>query len=219
MKIYDENTLEEIKDPDLNYGYLYDGYYVIGKKAEVMPGTITDSNPNGLRKYVDITEPCKYYHKYQDKTKETALPRKLNEISTACNNAISSGTDVQLSTGEKKHFSYTIEDQSNISEMFNAVIMGATSYPYHADSETCEMYSSQDIVTVYATLSALKTMQTTYHNMLKQYILTLEDSADIESVFYGQQLTGEYLEKYNELVNAANEQMQIVLSKATQYTN
>lgn len=218
MNIYDANTGELLESPDLEAGYLVEGERVTGYKLEVMDGTITEERPEGLRQEVPVTEACKYYYVYTDEEKKQIKSKKLQDLSNSCNDAINNGADVQLYGGVTKHFSYTIEDQSNISEMFNAVIMGATAYPYHANSEFCEMYSAQDIVTIYATLSSLKTAQTTYHNMLKQYVMTLNSVPSIQEVTYGQELTGEYLEKYNELVEAANEQMQIVLSKAAQYT-
>lgn len=70
MKVYDEITLEEITEPDLETGRVYDGYRVTGRteeRMEVMEGTVTDERPDGLRRLVpatDITEPCRYYHKY-----------------------------------------------------------------------------------------------------------------------------------------------------------
>lgn len=72
MKIYDEITHEEIQSPDLSAGYVYDGLFVTGyteARYEVMPGTVTDTRPDGLRRLAPaepITEPCRYYHKYTD---------------------------------------------------------------------------------------------------------------------------------------------------------
>lgn len=72
MKIYDEITREEIKNPDLKAGYLYDGVIVVGhepERIEVMEDTITPTRPQGLRQRIpahDITEPCQWYHKYTD---------------------------------------------------------------------------------------------------------------------------------------------------------
>ena len=72
MKIYDETTREEITNPDLSAGYLYDGVIVTGQTEEliqVMEGTVTDDRPEGLRRLVparDITEPCQWYHTYTE---------------------------------------------------------------------------------------------------------------------------------------------------------
>ena len=147
---------------------------------------------------------------------EMARDEKLIQLSDACNIAIDTGTQVQLSDGSIEPFTYNLMDQSNVSEMFNAVLLGATEYPYHANDDDCRMYSAQDIVAIYATLSAFKTGQTTYHNQLKQYVKTLTTQEEIEAVAYGQELTGEYLNKYNELMAQAEVQLDNVLSKVGQ---
>lgn len=135
------------------------------------------------------------------------------ELSNICNQLIYDGMDITLSDSSAKHFTYTLQDQANISEMFTAVMAGATQYPYHADDEGCEIYSAQDIITIYSTLSGMKTAQITYQNQLKQYVKSLESVEDIQAVTYGQELTGQYLETYNTLVNEAKSQLQVILSK------
>lgn len=140
--------------------------------------------------------------------------KKLAEISEVCQTKINEGADVELTTGTK-HFTYTLVDQANASEMFTALAGGATEFPYHADGESCEIYNSQDIITIYSTLSMLKTSQITYQNQLKQYVKSLDTVEDVQAVIYGQELTGEYLESYNILMASAQSQMAIVLSKFT----
>lgn len=147
---------------------------------------------------------------------ETVKEAKIEELSMACNAIINAGTQVQLSDGNTESFTYGLVDQSNVSEMFNAVLLGATEYPYHANDDDCRMYSAQDIVAIYATLSAFKTGQTTYHNQLKRYTKTLTTQEEIEAVAYGQELTGEYLDKYNELMAQAKVQLDNVLAKVGQ---
>lgn len=219
MNIYDELTLEQIFDPDLKKGYLYDGQIKTGTEPEkrvVMEGTISERNPEGLEKIVpakDIYEDCQYYHKYTEEEKETYLNKKLSSLSDSCNKQITNGAEITLSDKSKKTFSYSIEDQANVSEMFNAIVMGATSYPYHANGEGCKMYSAEDIVKIYSTLTTLKTSQVTYYNQLREYIKTLEFVPEIQAVIYGQELTGTYLETYNELMQNAAIEMQKVLSK------
>lgn len=181
------------------------------------PLSVNANNPiPGLKTAIFISQKdwdeavLREYEKFQ---LEYNLPLKLEEISRSCRETINNGAQVQLSDGTSKQFSYALEDQSNISEMFTAIMVGATSYPYHADGEDCVIYSAQDIITIYSTLTALKTVQTTYHNQLKKYVESLGDAQEIASVKYGQELTGEYLERYNELVNVANQQMEIILGK------
>ena len=70
MNVYDEITREQIENPDLEAGRLYDGVIVVGheeERIEVMEGTVTDARPDGLRRRIpahDITEPCQWYHAY-----------------------------------------------------------------------------------------------------------------------------------------------------------
>lgn len=224
LKIYDEITLEQIFEPDLEKGYLYDGQIKTGTEPEkriIMEGTITERNPEGLKKVIppkDIYEDCQYYHKYTEEEKETYLNEKLSSLSNSCNEQITNGAEITLSDKSVKTFSYSIEDQANVSEMFNAIIMGATSYPYHANGEGCKMYSAEDVVIIYSTLTTLKTSQVTYYNQLREYTKTLEFVPDIQAVIYGQELTGTYLETYNELIQNAAIEMQKVLSKISSAT-
>lgn len=224
MKKYDEISHEEILNPDLSNGYLYSGTIVTGKteaRYEVMEGTVTEERSDGLRKYIpseNIVEKCKYYHEYSEEEKEEIKNQKVAELSYACNQAITNGANIKLSDGSEKHFTYSIEDQANISEMFNAVILGATSYPYHANSDDCMMYSSEDIVSIYSTLSALKTSQTTYFNQLRKYVKTLTDLGEVKKVEYGQALTGEYLLTYSSIMQNAKAQMEAILSNVSKYS-
>lgn len=72
MKIYREGTTEELQQPDLSAGFVYDGQRVTGRTEEhleVMEGTVTEDRPGGLRRLVpaqDITEACQYYHPYTE---------------------------------------------------------------------------------------------------------------------------------------------------------
>lgn len=98
MKIYDEITREEILDPDLAAGYVYDGFIVTGRtedRIEVMEGTVTEDRPDGLRRLIpaqDITEPCQWYHTYteeelaqqaQDRTTEERLAALEEQLAAA----------------------------------------------------------------------------------------------------------------------------------------
>lgn len=70
MKIYDEITNEELTSPDLSAGYLYPARRVaehVPKSREVMQGTVTEENPQGLMRIIpayDVYEDCQYYHAY-----------------------------------------------------------------------------------------------------------------------------------------------------------
>lgn len=213
MKTYHEQTGELIENPDLEAGYTYPGHRYVGTERVILRGTVELYPPDGLGYDKSVYEDCLWYHEYTDEDKEAAVSDKLSELSLACNAAITTGAEIQLSDGSTAQFSYSLEDQSNVSEMFNAVLMGATSYPYHANGEGCRMYSAADITAIYATLSGLKTTQTTYYNQLRQYVQTLETVPEVNAVKYGDALTGEYLETYNTLIAQAQAEMQEIFAK------
>ena len=147
---------------------------------------------------------------------EVARAAKVAEISTACNAAIDAGTSVDLPSGTREAFTYTVADQANISEMFTACLAGATGYIYHANNSPCKTYPAADVVAIYGTLSMYKTGQLTYHNQLRQFVNSLTTAEDIQTVTYGQALIGEYMTQYNELMAEAQTQMDAVLAKISQ---
>lgn len=153
----------------------------------------------------------KYVATLPDPT-DGAKAAKIDEVSKCCEEEIHKGADVKLSNATK-HFSYKAEDQSNVSEMMMAVMGGATEYPYHADGEECQLYNAQDIVTIYSALSMYKTGHITYNNQLKQYINSLKNIDEVEAIQYGVPLTGEYLNKYSELMAQAEMQIKSVVNK------
>lgn len=143
----------------------------------------------------------------------TAKKRKCEELSEACGKAINDGGDVNFEDGTILHYAYNIEEQNNISEMILGIFAGITNFPYHASNEDCRLYTAKEIVTIYTVLSNLKISQITYQNQLKSYVNTLETVREIESVYYGQALTGVYLERYNNLMAEATVQMGKVISQ------
>lgn len=145
----------------------------------------------------------------------SARAAKETELSNACNAAIVSGLDIQLPCGTTEHFDYSERDQINMKEMFDAVLMGATMYPYQSEDGSCRTYTAEEIVNIYPALAGNKTAQLTYYHQLKDYIGILDTVEEIDAVTYGQPLTGEYLEHYNEMVAVAAEQMQTVVARIT----
>ena len=139
---------------------------------------------------------------------------KLDEIKQACEDYIYAGTNVTLPDNTVEHFTYTLADQSNISEMFTAIMAGATEYPYHADGEICKIYTKEQIVAIYGTLSLFKTEATTYHNSLKAQINAMTDADAILAIkFKETELTGEYLTNYTAMMASAQTQLNAILAK------
>lgn len=145
---------------------------------------------------------------------DSVKAEKIAEIKKDCEDYIYAGTDVTYTDSSVEHFTYTLADQSNISEMFTAILAGATEYPYHADGEICKIYSKEQIVTIYGTLSLFKTEATTYHNSLKAQINGMTDADAISAIKFKETvLTGEYLTNYTEMMTSAQTQLNAILSK------
>lgn len=139
---------------------------------------------------------------------------KISEIKQACEDYIYAGTDVTYEDGTVEHFTYNLADQSNISEMFTAIMAGATEFPYHADGEICKVYTKAQIVTIYGTLSLFKAEATTYHNSLKAQVSAMTDDDEINAVQYHvTPLTGDYLDNYNAMMTSAQTQLNVILAK------
>ena len=140
--------------------------------------------------------------------------KKIIEIKKDCEDYIYAGTSVTYSDGATEHFTYNLADQSNISEMFTAVMAGATEYPYHADGEICKIYTKEQIVAIYGTLSLFKTEATTYHNSLKAQVNAMTDIDAISAIkFKETELTGEYLTNYTAMMTSAQTQLNAILAK------
>ena len=144
----------------------------------------------------------------------SAKAKKISEIKQACESYIYAGTDVIMPDKSIEHFTYTLADQSNISEMFTAIMAGATEFPYHADGEICKIYTKEQIVAIYGTLSLFKTEATTYHNSLKAQINAMTDIDVISAIkFKETELTGEYLTNYTAMMASAQTQLNAILAK------
>lgn len=132
------------------------------------------------------------------------------QIGKKCTEAIEGGADVETESG-KKHFSYTLEDQSNIKDlMMTADLTGySLALPYHADGELCSTYSPSDILKIYMTLSSNKTYHTTYCNILNRMIEEAKDMATVKAVTYGMEITDE---RYTAVMKKINDSKDALLA-------
>ena len=140
----------------------------------------------------------------------SAKSSKIYEMSNACQKAIENGVDV-----EGKHYSYTLQDQSNMLNVMSMAKQSNMEVPYHADGESCSLYTYKQICTVYMAESINLTMQQTYFNQLKLYIQSLTDISDketVDAIYYGIPLTGQYLEEYNNIIAQSNAIMTAITS-------
>ena len=72
--------------------------------------------------------------------------------------------------------------------------------PYHADGEMCTLFSAVDFTLIANTAMSFILRQTTYCNHLMSYVKSLDNVSDVQAVVYGQELTGEFLENYNNII-------------------
>lgn len=133
----------------------------------------------------------------EDNALSFIMAAKLAEISNMCNAVIVAGVDIELGE-ESVHFNLSIEDQSNINNLFRVVELGGSEFPYQSDGGVCRVYSANEIVQIYIAAQTLITTQTTYHNELKQYVQSLDNAEAISSVEYGMTLPEPYLTEMNE---------------------
>lgn len=140
----------------------------------------------------------------------TLAEKKAAIVSQACQEVIYAGIDVELSTG-RKHFSLATHDQANIDSMFAAVTLGATEYPYHEDGGKCVMYPAQDIISLYVAYKSFVTQQTTYCNFLRVWINRESDLQVLGEIVYGSQLPDDLATEMQEVLEAANRQIQGII--------
>ena len=147
----------------------------------------------------------------EDNALSFIMAAKLAEISNMCNAVIVAGVDIELGE-ESVHFNLSIEDQSNINNLFRVVELGGSEFPYQSDGGVCRVYSANEIVQIYIAAQTLITTQTTYHNELKQYVQSLDNAEAISSVEYGMTIPEPYLTEMNEKLAVAQQQMQAILT-------
>lgn len=151
----------------------------------------------------------------EDNALYVVMPAKLSEISNACNAVIVNGVDIKFGE-ENVHFNLSIEDQSNINNLFRVVELGGTEFPYQADGGVCRIYTAAEIAAIYIAAQTLITTQTTYHNELKQYVQTLTSAEEVSAIQYGMTLPEPYLTEMNEKLAVAQQQMQAIVGRMQQ---
>ena len=151
----------------------------------------------------------------EDNALSVVMSAKLSEISNACNAVIVNGVDIKFGE-ENVHFNLSIEDQSNINNLFRVVELGGTEFPYQADGGVCRIYTAAEIAAIYIAAQTLITTQTTYHNELKQYVQTLTSAEEVSAIQYCMILPDPYLTEMNEKLAVAQQQMQAIVGRMQQ---
>lgn len=132
------------------------------------------------------------------------------QIGKQCTEAIEDGLAIETSLG-KQHFSYTIEDQSNVKDLVITAELSDFSLPlpYHANGELCTLYPATDILKIYMSLSSNKTYHTTYCNVLNAMIKDAKDIDSIKKITYGMEITDE---KYADVIKTITESKDALLA-------
>lgn len=139
---------------------------------------------------------------------EAALPplediraAKLAKISAACEAAIYSGVDVQTTFGVK-HFSLTINDQTNIGNLAMQAQAGTTVL-YHVDGELCRPFYPDEMLAIATAAVTHKTYHTTYCNHLNVWVRRAVTREELASIYYGCQLPGDLADSLKDLLEPA----------------
>lgn len=127
---------------------------------------------------------------------EEVVSNKLKELSEECEKNIINGVTI-----DGQNYSMTDKDQINLEVLKGIIKDGATEVSYHADDDSCRIYTSDEFMKIYLTCMSHKIHHITYYNQLKRYVKSLDNKDEIMSISYGQELTGEYLDTYNEIYN------------------
>ena len=114
---------------------------------------------------------------------ETLRASKEAEISAACNAAIVAGMDVETLQGTE-HFALQETDQINLTTAYNAILAGATGYPYHADGELCRMFTAEEITAISMASISHKLYHTTLCNHLLTWARRAATELELESITY-----------------------------------
>ena len=174
-------------------------------EAKGIEYSVVELNTDDIAKYNGVNVSSdEEARRIVEPTLEEVISDKLKEISDICEQTIYNGIDVTLSDGITKHFSLKTEDQINLNGLVSQVSIGnikaENGVPYHADGEICTLFSIADFTLVANSATVFVLQQTTYCNHLMMYVRSLENVEAVKAVAYGQELTGEFLESYKNIM-------------------
>lgn len=134
----------------------------------------------------------------------TPKEAKLAEIAAACEAAIYAGVGVQTTEGVE-HFSLTLNDQTNIS---NLALQSAQGLPvlYHADGKLCRAFSPEEMGAVATAAVMHKTYHTTLCNHLNVWIRRTEDDEELAAITYDSVLPADLAANMNALLGGGDAQ-------------
>lgn len=158
------------------------------KEAEDLGETVPEQEPAELQN--------------GESTVDLVRDTKLRELSLACGRAITNGFTVKTKDGSQKHYSLTMQDQTNLTSIQVQILSGETEIPYHADGEESVMYTAEEMTEIIHAANTHKTYHLVYHNALKCWVNSLKRATSINAVEYGCEIPKKYrtslLKKYQE---------------------
>lgn len=140
----------------------------------------------------------------------------LQTFSDKGQQVIFNGTNVTLTDGSTKLFTYNLEDQSNLlNALFTIQALGDLTIvlPYHSHTEPCSLYSARDILLVYFTLQFFSTRVQTRVNMLCAWIRTIQTKEELLEITFESDLPQEYMDKVNEIMGPTYELAEALMHK------
>lgn len=124
---------------------------------------------------------------------EKLKERKITEMSAASQTTITNGIDYN-----GKHYRLNTTDQINLTSLY-ALAQAGTPVPYHADGEVCRVFTPEEMCGLVQNATKWVIYHTTYFNLLKHQILSLETEDEVKAVYYGIELKDEYKSVLNSI--------------------
>ena len=124
---------------------------------------------------------------------EKLKERKITEMSAASQTTITNGIDYN-----EKHYRLNTTDQINLTSLY-ALAQAGTPVPYHADGEVCRVFTPEEMCGLVQNATKWVIYHTTYFNLLKHQILSLETEDEVKAVYYGIELKDEYKSVLNSI--------------------
>lgn len=123
--------------------------------------------------------------------------QKIASMSSMCNYMITNGIDFN-----NEHYSLTSTDQINI---FRLGSEARSENPpiliYHADGKDCRVYTPEEMISLVTKANTWISYNTTYYNLLKQYINACTTIDSILAINYFSPLPSPYSEELSEMVD------------------
>lgn len=112
-------------------------------------------------------------------------------LSATCEQVITSGVDVELSTGTE-HFSLTEKDQINLFGKQAQLAAGEEKLEYHQDGQPCKYYSAADMQKIIDAAFSYVSYNTTYCNSAFTWLEACNKASEMDAVQYGAEIPEEY---------------------------